>query len=242
MSNTTPPAPSHPSEQQPDPQGDYSQGGPQQGLPDVQPEPKFNVLAIISLVTAFVISLAAIITGHIALSQIKKTGEKGRGLALAGVILGYLGLIAGAITIVVMIIAGMSAGAAAIDAAESQQGAIATQEASTDAEGEPVEEAPAATVPADGPVSPEVCAAFAESETAIQSATTDEQRGLVGMELLKQLGDAPGPNQATYSAAYTDLNELYLTNPEANELPESMLAAQDQIMADAAACGSQLGQ
>lgn len=49
-----------------------------------------NVLAIISLVAAFVFPLAGIITGHIALSQIKKTGENGRGLALAGTVLGYV--------------------------------------------------------------------------------------------------------------------------------------------------------
>jgi Domain of unknown function (DUF4190) len=54
--------------------------------------PKTNTLAIVSLVLAFVVSLGAVITGHIALGQIKRTGEGGHGLALAGVILGYVGL------------------------------------------------------------------------------------------------------------------------------------------------------
>ncbi|MFE5671157.1 DUF4190 domain-containing protein [Agromyces sp. NPDC056523] len=58
---------------------------------------KTNVLAIVSLVSAFFISLVAIITGHIALSQIKKTGEQGRGLAIAGLIIGYVGLVVGII-------------------------------------------------------------------------------------------------------------------------------------------------
>ncbi len=49
-----------------------------------------NVLAIISLVAAFLLPLAGIITGHIALGQIKKTGEAGHGLALAGTILCYV--------------------------------------------------------------------------------------------------------------------------------------------------------
>lgn len=35
--------------------------------------------------------------GHIALSQINRTHERGWGLAVAGLVLGYLGLIAGAI-------------------------------------------------------------------------------------------------------------------------------------------------
>lgn len=62
---------------------------------------KTNVLAIVSLVSAFFISLVAIITGHIALNQIKKTGEQGRGLAIAGLILGYVGLVAGIIFAIV---------------------------------------------------------------------------------------------------------------------------------------------
>ncbi|WP_255579259.1 DUF4190 domain-containing protein [Cryobacterium sp. PAMC25264] len=69
---------------------------------------KWNVLAIISLVSAFFVSLAAVICGHIALSQIKKTGEKGRGLAIAGLVLGYVGLIGGIIFIVVIVLATMA--------------------------------------------------------------------------------------------------------------------------------------
>jgi peptidyl-prolyl cis-trans isomerase B (cyclophilin B) len=64
------------------------------------PEPGTNVLAIVSLVSAFFVSLVAIITGHIALSQIKRTGEKGRGLALAGLIIGYAGIAIGAAFII----------------------------------------------------------------------------------------------------------------------------------------------
>jgi peptidyl-prolyl cis-trans isomerase B (cyclophilin B) len=62
-----------------------------------------NPLAIVSLVSAFVVSLVAVITGHIALHQIKRTGEGGRGLAIAGVTLGYVGLLAGAVAIVIFI-------------------------------------------------------------------------------------------------------------------------------------------
>ncbi len=63
--------------------------------------PKTNTLAIVSLVLAFFISLGAIICGHIALGQIKKTGESGRGLAIAGLVLGYLGLVIGFFAVVV---------------------------------------------------------------------------------------------------------------------------------------------
>lgn len=55
---------------------------------------KTNTLAIISLVTSILwgTALVGVITGHIALSQIKRTGESGRGLALAGVVIGYVGI------------------------------------------------------------------------------------------------------------------------------------------------------
>ncbi len=52
---------------------------------------KLNNLAVVSLATAVTGfgAVAGVITGHIALAQIKKTGEAGRPAALAGLILGY---------------------------------------------------------------------------------------------------------------------------------------------------------
>ena len=58
---------------------------------------RFNVLSIVGFVLAFVVSLGAVICGHIALSQIKRTGERGRGLAIAALVLGYLGILVGII-------------------------------------------------------------------------------------------------------------------------------------------------
>ena len=62
--------------------------------------PKTNTLAIVSLVSSlvgvFVIpvigQIVGIITGHMSLNQIKRTGENGRGLGLAGVIIGWVTL------------------------------------------------------------------------------------------------------------------------------------------------------
>ena len=62
--------------------------------------PKTNVLAIVSLVAAlvgvfiipFIGSVVAVITGHMSLSQIKRTGENGRGMGLAGTIVGWVGI------------------------------------------------------------------------------------------------------------------------------------------------------
>jgi hypothetical protein len=61
-----------------------------------------NSLAIVSLVAGiagyviphpFIAGLVAIITGHVARAQIRRTGEGGARLALVGLILGYLHLV-----------------------------------------------------------------------------------------------------------------------------------------------------
>jgi peptidyl-prolyl cis-trans isomerase B (cyclophilin B) len=68
--------------------------------PAVAARGRWNVLAIVSFVTALLaLGVVAVIAGHTALSQIKRTGDSGRGLALAGVILGYLGIV-GALLVV----------------------------------------------------------------------------------------------------------------------------------------------
>ncbi len=84
------------------PPGPYP-GAPAPGawdVPPYTPPPRTNALAIISLVAGcaqfficIVGSIVAIVTGHIARRQIKRSGEQGAGLALAGLILGYIGLV-----------------------------------------------------------------------------------------------------------------------------------------------------
>ncbi|MCJ1706037.1 DUF4190 domain-containing protein [Microbacterium sp. VKM Ac-2923] len=51
-------------------------------------EKRTNAVAIVALVLGFVVPVAGIVTGAVALSQIKRTGEKGRGLALGGIVAG----------------------------------------------------------------------------------------------------------------------------------------------------------
>ena len=71
---------------------------PQQAWPAPSAE-RTNALAVASLACGigqllvwFPASIAAIVLGHKARSQIRQTGEQGDGLARAGLILGYLGL------------------------------------------------------------------------------------------------------------------------------------------------------
>jgi len=49
-----------------------------------------NTMAILALVMAFVFAPAAIVLGHIARKQIAERQEDGDGLALAGLIIGYI--------------------------------------------------------------------------------------------------------------------------------------------------------
>jgi len=67
--------------QQPAYGGGYPQPYPPAGPPT-------NTLAIIALIASFLISPLGIILGIIARNQIKRTGEGGDGLALAGIIIG----------------------------------------------------------------------------------------------------------------------------------------------------------
>jgi hypothetical protein len=49
-------------------------------------------------------SILAVVFGHIALSQIHQRGQRGRGMAIAGLVLGYIGLFFLAILIVLAVV------------------------------------------------------------------------------------------------------------------------------------------
>lgn len=68
----------------------------------------YNVLAIVGFILAFVFNIAGLVVSLIALSKIKKTGERGRGLALAGVIISIVSIIFGIIYITVLLPAVMN--------------------------------------------------------------------------------------------------------------------------------------
>lgn len=57
--------------------------------PGYAPARGTNVMAILSLVFAFVFAPVGVVLGHMAKKQIKQTGEEGEGLATAGLIVGY---------------------------------------------------------------------------------------------------------------------------------------------------------
>ena len=93
----------------------YGETAPAYGQPATAygqpPAAKTNTLAIISLIASIagivilwgIGSIAGVICGHISLSQIKKTGEQGRGMAIAGLIVGYAGIVLAIIGVIVAI-------------------------------------------------------------------------------------------------------------------------------------------
>lgn len=82
----------------------YAQPGPPQGYA----APPTNTMAIVALVLAFIVPLVGAILGHVALGQIKRTGESGHGLALAGVIIGWVFTAIAAIAILFYVVAMVS--------------------------------------------------------------------------------------------------------------------------------------
>lgn len=65
------------------------------------PQQETNTLATLSVVFAFVFAPAGMILGHLALSQIHKTGDRGRDRALVGVTLSYVFITVAVVALVV---------------------------------------------------------------------------------------------------------------------------------------------
>lgn len=72
------------------------------------PVPHTNSLAVASLVCSLaglivgISAIAGVICGHIALGQIRRTGEGGRGLAIGGLVVGYAVIVLGILALVVV--------------------------------------------------------------------------------------------------------------------------------------------
>lgn len=69
------------------PFGDGASVGPAYGAP---PSADYNTFAVLSPIFAVVVPPAGVVLGHLALPQIRRTGERGRAAAVAGLVVGYL--------------------------------------------------------------------------------------------------------------------------------------------------------
>lgn len=104
------------------------QGGQPNGQPgwsgsygSVPPEAnqKYNGLAIAGFICSFLVSLLGLILSIVGLNQIKKQGGKGKGLAIAGIIISAAGMVIQVILVIALIVGGASYASKAIDEAKT---------------------------------------------------------------------------------------------------------------------------
>ena len=92
---------------------DLPGGGPAAPAPLAPAAARTNSLAITSLICGIaqfmfgpLATITAVVCGHVARSQIRRTGEQGAGVALAGLILGWIGV---GFTVLVVLVAILAA-------------------------------------------------------------------------------------------------------------------------------------
>ncbi len=83
---------------------------PNQPYQPVPPQQSYNVLAIVGFVLAFFTTIIGLIISIIALNQIKKSGEKGRGFAIAGIWISIIEMVLGIVLVIVFSIVAANLG------------------------------------------------------------------------------------------------------------------------------------
>ena len=83
---------------------------PAYGAPSPGPDPLAIVALVLGIIALpffwlFLIGVAAIVFGAVALSRIRRTSRGGRGLAIAGIVLGAVSLALGVLIVVVLVLA-----------------------------------------------------------------------------------------------------------------------------------------
>ena len=210
------------------PQGPY--GNPNQHVP----EPKYNLFSLISFISAFFMSVLAVVMGHMALSEIRKTGERGRGLALAGLILGYLGTLAGLGFIILMIVAAMASPTSEFSVFDSkaQSGITPPQPQSQEtAETEQL-------LPSEETVSAHFCNVLASLNANTGESTDTAQTPDELLNSYRRLGEVPSPNQQVYAEFYAFVSDPQGAAPDPAETQAITDKVQVASVSDAHACAA----
>lgn len=156
--------------------GSHAGGFPYtQQAPPGGPLAPVNTLSIVALIGGILFNIVGIICGHIALGQIKRSGERGRGLALAGTIIGYVSLVGTVLaTIFLFVFAGLAVTAASQSAASSLT-ELEDVAAELDSALPTPEDLPADSATAELERSPEFCAALNTALGAERDPNTIER-------------------------------------------------------------------
>ncbi|MCJ1688583.1 DUF4190 domain-containing protein [Rathayibacter sp. VKM Ac-2927] len=84
-------------------------GGASVVPPPVDYAGRKNVVAIVALVLGFLVPIGGIIAGAVALAQIRRTKEKGRGLAIAGIAVGSALIVVAIVAGILLVVFGVTA-------------------------------------------------------------------------------------------------------------------------------------
>ncbi|MGO1435571.1 MAG: DUF4190 domain-containing protein [Canibacter sp.] len=202
------------------------------------PNAPMNTLSVVGFILAFIVGPVGAILSHISLSQIKKRFERGRGLAIAGIIIGWVATAIWLISIVTIIIFGVVAAnqvSTAMEELESSQSAPQTpgddDELGTPADpGDENATGPDSSDAAEGEApSPEFCSALEEA------GSVDISDEAAVADVYKKLADERGahPNQQVYGDAYDAINAK-----DQDKLLGIQEDLQNAVMDDSMACAS----
>lgn len=168
-----------------------------------------NVLAVISFVGSFFVSLLGPILGFIALSQIKRDHSRGRGLAIAGIIVGFANML---ISVVVAVLLTLAASTAL-------------------PESSPTTYAPPSTsVEAPSPsTSPALCNALAKVKVADRDFGVDpspeNQSKLRNAFLMVAIATPNGEHRALYKQAVDILSASEIDKAKIDAIKDDVVAA-----------------
>lgn len=105
------------------PQQPYGQPYAQQ--PAVYPQDRWNGMAIAGFVCSFIFSIVGLVLSIIGYNQTKKTGEKGKELALAGIIISGLSIVMTIVMIIAFVVIGVSVAGVALDEIDATRNSYA---------------------------------------------------------------------------------------------------------------------
>ena len=107
------------------PYGQQPYGQPYAQQPASYPQDRWNGMAIAGFVCSFIFSIAGLVLSIIGYNQTKKTGEKGKELALAGIIISGLSIVMTIVMIIAFVVIGVSVAGVALDEIDATRNSYA---------------------------------------------------------------------------------------------------------------------
>lgn len=107
------------------PYGQQPYGQPYAQQPAAYPQDRWNGMAIAGFVCSFIFSIVGLVLSIIGYNQTKKTGEKGKELALAGIIISGLSIVMTIVMIIAFVVIGVSVAGVARDEIDATRNSYA---------------------------------------------------------------------------------------------------------------------